>query len=110
MAVELAFALINPYSIAKSRTGGIIGRFMSRTGLELVGARMFGPSLELAQAYAGRLRSDPIKDERTRNILADYVMRAFAPDPVTGRRRLIRAIRGERYQLLRTSSDCSYGP
>ncbi len=85
MAVELAFALINPYSIAKSRTGGIIGRFMSRTGLELVGARMFGPSLELAQAYAERLRGDTAKDERTRNILADYVLRAYTPDPATGR-------------------------
>jgi len=42
MAKELAFALINPYTIAKSRTGGVIGRFMSRTGLDLVAARMFG--------------------------------------------------------------------
>ena len=89
MAVELAFALINPYSIAKSRTGGIIGRFMSRTGLEIVGARMFGPSLELAKAYAERLRGDTAKDERTRNILADYVLRAYAPDPATGRRRRV---------------------
>ena len=47
MATELAFALINPYSIAKSRTGGIIGRFISRTGLELVAARMFGPHWSL---------------------------------------------------------------
>ena len=36
MASELAFALINPYTIAKSRTGGVLGRLMSRTGLELV--------------------------------------------------------------------------
>ena len=36
MASELAFVLINPYTIAKSRTGGVIGRFMSRTGLDLV--------------------------------------------------------------------------
>ena len=86
MAMELAFALINPYSIAKSRTGGIIGRFMSRTGLEVVGARMFGPSQELARRYAERLREDPEKDEKIRNILADYVLRAYAPDPVTGRR------------------------
>lgn len=89
MATELAFALINPYSIAKSRTGGIIGRFMSRTGLEIVAARMFGPSKELAQAYADRLRTDPERDERMRNILADYVLRAYGPDPATGRRRRV---------------------
>ena len=89
MATELAFALINPYSIAKSRTGGIIGRFMSRTGLELVGARMFGPSAELVRKYAERLRNDPDKDERIRNILADYVLRSYLPDPATGRRRRV---------------------
>ena len=43
MSSELAFVLINPYTIAKSRTGGVIGRFMSRTGLDLVAARMFAP-------------------------------------------------------------------
>ncbi len=89
MAMELAFALINPYSIAKSRTGGIIGRFMSRTGLELVGARMFGPSPELVSQYAERLRNDPEKDPRIRNILADYVTRSYAPDATTGKRRRV---------------------
>jgi len=89
MAAELAFALINPYSIAKSRTGGIIGRFMSRTGLELVAARMFGPSRELAQRYATQIRADKEKDETIRNILADYILRAYAPDPRTGRRRRV---------------------
>jgi nucleoside diphosphate kinase len=89
MATELAFALLNPYSLAKSRTGGIIGRFMSRTGLELVAARMFGPSGELVQAYAQQLRADPDRDERTRNILADYVERSYMPDPTTGRRRRV---------------------
>ncbi len=89
MATELAFALINPYSIAKSRTGGIIGRFMSRTGLELVGARMFGPSQELAEAYAAQLREHRDHDDRTRAILSDYVRKSLMPDPVTGRRRRV---------------------
>ncbi len=86
MATELAFALINPYSIAKSRTGGIIGRFMSRTGLELVAARMFGPGRELAERYAAQIREDAAKDEAIRDILADYILRAYAPDPRSGRR------------------------
>ncbi|MBP7275582.1 MAG: nucleoside-diphosphate kinase [Kiritimatiellae bacterium] len=89
MATELAFALINPYSIAKSRTGGIMGRFISRTGLELVAARMFGPSQELVETYASQLRQHLHHDERTRNILADYVLKSYAPDPATGRRRRV---------------------
>lgn len=89
MATELAFALLNPYSLAKSRTGGIIGRFMSRTGLEIVAARMLGPSADLTHTYAELLRSDPDRDERTRNILADYVERSYLPDPSTDRRRRV---------------------
>ena len=38
MTVELSFVLITPYSLMKSRTGGIIARLLSRTDLELVGA------------------------------------------------------------------------
>lgn len=89
MAKELAFALINPYSIAKSRTGGIMARFLSRTGLELVAARMFGPGEELVKAYAERIRNDESKDPFMRDILADYVLRAYAPDADTGRRRRV---------------------
>ncbi len=85
MARELAFVLINPYTIKKSRTGGVIGRLMSRTGLQLVAARMFGPSQEMAEEYAELLRSDPEVDESVRDILADYILRTYTPDPNTGR-------------------------
>ena len=57
MAEELAFTLINPYTIGKSRTGNVISRFLSRTGMELVAARMFGPGRELAERYAELTRS-----------------------------------------------------
>ena len=86
MAKELAFALINPYTIAKSRTGGVIGRFISRTGLELVAARMFGPSRELVERYAQLIREDRDSNEDERNILADYVLHSYMPDPATGQR------------------------
>ena len=86
MAKELAFALINPYTIAKSRTGGVIGRFISRTGLEMVAARMFGPSRELAERYAQLIREDKDSDADERNILADYVLGAYSPNPKTGKR------------------------
>ena len=92
MARELAFALINPYSVAKSRTGGIIARFLSRTGLELVGARMFAPSTALAEEYAQLVQADRGADENAADLLANYVRRAYAPDPHTGRPRRVMMI------------------
>lgn len=38
---ELAYALITPYSLYKSRTGGIIGRMLALAKLDLVAARMY---------------------------------------------------------------------
>lgn len=85
MAKQLSFALINPYTIAKSRTGGVISRLVTRTGLELVAARMFGPSAELVRQYADLVRQSPDVDADERKILADYVATRFAPDAKTGR-------------------------
>ncbi len=92
MANELAFALMTPYSLMKSRTGGIIGRFLIRTGLNLVGTRMIAPSKETVERYAELLRShgDPegsgIDEEA---LLSEYVLDAFMPDPETGKRRRV---------------------
>jgi nucleoside diphosphate kinase len=87
MAKELSFALINPYTISKSRTGGVISRIISRTGLELVAARMFGPSAELVQRYVASIRNvNDVESKEERDVLADYVAHAFAPDLQSGRR------------------------
>lgn len=85
MAQELAFALINPYIIAKSRTGGVIARFMNRTRLNLVAARMFGPSRELAESYADLVLTKNDKHPGLNRMMADYIRRWYAPDPATGR-------------------------
>ena len=55
---ELSYALITPYSMRKSRTGGIIARLISRTGLDLVAARMFAPSADLVKRYAETIVSE----------------------------------------------------
>ena len=60
---ELAYVLINPYTVYKSRTGGVISRLFTRTALELVAARMFAPGRELVQRYA-EIAVSP-KDPRT---------------------------------------------
>jgi nucleoside diphosphate kinase len=48
---QLAYALITPYSLFKSRTGGIIGRLLASPELELVGTRMFVLSDEFLDQY-----------------------------------------------------------
>jgi len=85
MAKELGFVMITPHSLRKSRTGGILGRFSRIEGLDLVGARMFGPGMELVERYAESIRTNPEIDELRRKMLPDYVRRAFAPEADTGR-------------------------
>ena len=59
MAVELAYAMITPYSLHKSRTGGIIGRLLSLSKLDLVGVHMYAPSDRWVDEYLDLLkRSD----------------------------------------------------
>lgn len=89
MAQELAFTLINPYTIQKSRTGGVIGRIISRTGLEIVAARMFGPSYKLAEEYAQLIMKSQDVPEEERRLLAEYVRHNYTIDPKTGRQRRV---------------------
>lgn len=85
MSKELAFVLINPYPIRKSRTGGIIARYLVRTDLKLVGARLFGPPAELVKVFADYLRSGDPNDREVHDLLADYVQQSYAPDAANGR-------------------------
>lgn len=85
MAGEIAFVLINPYTIRKSRTGGIIGRYLARTDLKLVGARLFGPSRALAEEYARFLAGADSEEREMCGLVADYVLRNYAPDQRSGR-------------------------
>ena len=62
MSDQLAYALITPYSLQKSRTGGIIGRMLAHPSLELAGARMFVFSDEFIDSYLKIIcatRTDP---------------------------------------------------
>jgi len=85
MAKELGLVLITPHSLRKSRTGGIIGRFSRIDGLDFVAARMFGPKQELVDRYAELLRTNPDISSENREILSDYVLRAFGPEADSGR-------------------------
>lgn len=92
MSSELAFVIINPYSIAKSRTGGIIGRFLSRTGLDLVGARLFSPPDELVAEYVKIVRQYMNADAATTTLLTEYIKKAYSKDPRTGLKRRVMMI------------------
>src|SRR4030095_15036616 len=75
---EVSYAIITPYSMRKSRTGGIVGRLISRTGLDLVGGRMFAPSAELAKRYAETIVTETDADHRaTQELIRDYVLTNF---------------------------------
>ncbi len=79
MSKELGYVLITPYTLRKSRTGGVLGRLLSRTGLDLVAARMFGPSAELVTRYAELIRNSQDIRPEIREILPEYIEREFAP-------------------------------
>ena len=55
MAVEVSYVIITPYTLLKSRTGGIVARLMSRTDLEFIGAQVLAFTPEFAEAYASNL-------------------------------------------------------
>jgi nucleoside diphosphate kinase len=98
MPQELAYVIITPYSLHKSRTGGILARLISRTSLELAAARMFAPGQQLVEEYSRTIVSahDP-QDRQIQELIRDYILRNFAPDPKTQRRRRVMVLlfRGE---------------
>ncbi len=82
MAVQVAYALVTPYTIRKSRTGAVLGRLLGRVSSDLIAARMFAPTRALAEAYAARITDsgDPAVD-RYRALIRKYVLENLVPDP-----------------------------
>ena len=77
-AEELSYVIVTPYSMRKSRTGGIVSRLISRTGLDLVGGRMFAPGEELVRRYTEEIvtAQDP-RHRATQELIRDYVRKNF---------------------------------
>jgi nucleoside diphosphate kinase len=98
MSQELAYVILTPYSLHKSRTGGILSRLITRTGLDLVAMRMYAPSLELVNEYASTIVSaHDTQDRKIQEMLRDYMVKNLSPDAVTGRRKRVMVLlfRGE---------------
>jgi nucleoside diphosphate kinase len=98
MSQQLAYVIVTPYSLYKSRTGGILSRLISRTGLDLAAMRMFAPGPKLVKDYAETIVSaqDP-QDRKIQELLREYVLKNLSADPKTGRRRrvLMMVFRGD---------------
>ncbi|MBN1647794.1 MAG: nucleoside-diphosphate kinase [Spirochaetales bacterium] len=93
---ELSYLLTTPYTIVKSRTGGVLSRLLSRLDLELVAAQMIAPTEELAFQYAESMLKN--KNERvpqSSQILHDYILNTFSPSEGRRHRVLMLLFRGK---------------
>jgi nucleoside diphosphate kinase len=79
MAEELAYAWITPYSLLKSRTGGIIGRLLSLTNLEFAGARMYAPTDAFVDKYMATIEAQEASP-RIKKALLQYLDSYFRPN------------------------------
>ncbi|MDR0878846.1 MAG: nucleoside-diphosphate kinase [Treponema sp.] len=93
MKQDISYVLVTPYTIAKSRTGGVLSRLLSRTDLELVGAQMFAPNDDFVKQYAEQIRSGISAEEIL--LIADYVEKNLAPSEGRRHRSLLLLFRGE---------------
>ncbi|MCL2319169.1 MAG: nucleoside-diphosphate kinase [Treponema sp.] len=96
MEQTLSYAIVTPYTIAKSRTGGVIARLLSRLDLELVAAQMVTPDDVFIKEYAASLRDHQRRGLSTAGeLLADYVERTIGPTNGRPHRSLLLIFRGE---------------
>jgi len=106
MKQTLSYVMVTPYTIAKSRTGGVIARLLSRIDLELVGAQIITPDDDFVTAYAETLRNQERRNLNTAGeLLANYIERNMGPSGGRRHRSLLLIFRGE--NSCRKLSDIS---
>jgi len=93
MSIGLSYVLVTPYTVAKSRTGGVLSRLLMRTDLELAGAQIFTPDQNFAEKYALSLRERVPQNQLV--LLADYVKNYFGPSGGRPHRTLLLLFKGE---------------
>jgi len=93
MSKGLSYVLVTPYTVAKSRTGGVLSRLLSRTDLELAGAQIFAADANFAKMYSESLRSRAPQNQLV--LLADYVKQFFGPSGGRPHRTLLLLFKGE---------------
>jgi len=93
MSKSLSYVLVTPYTIAKSRTGGVLARLLSRTDLSLVGAQIFAADEKFAVDYANILRVRAPANQLM--LLADYAEKSMGPSGGRPHRSLFLLFYGE---------------
>ena len=93
MSKSISYVLVTPYTVAKSRTGGVLSRLLSRTDLDLVGAQIFAPDADFADRYAVSLKERAPQNQLV--LLADYVRQYLGPSGGRPHRTLLLLFRGE---------------
>ncbi len=97
MQTDLSYLIITPYTIAKSRIGGVLSRLLSQIDLELVGAQMIAPTEEFAQNYANIVwETSKERNPRAAKLLRDYIVRGLGPSGGRKHRVLVLLFRGDR--------------
>ncbi|MDR0313011.1 MAG: nucleoside-diphosphate kinase [Treponema sp.] len=96
MKQTLSYVIATPYTVVKSRTGGVISRLLSRVDLELVGAQMIALDEEYTQKYADMIRHAASSIySKGPELVAKYVERNLGPSGGRRHRSLLMVFRGE---------------
>ncbi|MGE4584138.1 MAG: nucleoside-diphosphate kinase [Sphaerochaeta sp.] len=96
MEQSLSYVLVTPYTVAKSRTGGVLSRLLSRISLELVGAQMIAMDQSLAEEYADIIRTrTKVEGQKISELLASYIEQSMGPSGGIRHRSLLLLFKGE---------------
>jgi len=109
MVDELTYAMITPYSLLKSRTGGILARFLRLPELELVAVRLYAPSEAFVDDYCRTIEEQEIEPQ-LKDLLLEYLNDHFRPQNRLGlsNRTVVLLFRGP--DALRRLKDEVVGP
>ena len=75
---QLTYVLITPLAVHKARTGGILSRLLSRSGLDLVGGRIFSFTQESSEELAASLESHELTSAYLRGLSETAAMSSTA--------------------------------
>lgn len=86
MEKHLAYVLITPHTLRKSRTGAVMGRLLGNTTANLVGAQVIGLDQEMTETFASSIKPGANEDEeKYRSLIREYILANFGPSR-SGRR------------------------
>ena len=96
MEQSLSYVLVTPYTVAKSRTGGVLSRLLSRTSLELIGVQMIAMDQHIAKEYATIIRTRSKHEGfNISQLLSSYIEQSMSPTGGVPHRSLLLLFKGD---------------